>query len=264
MTTISFNEFMSYKSQNKEILSELVEFINKKHSVKNNTLQTKNNNKNTDDKLYSQYTSILNKLSDSNFNVLAKELITLRIEKDEHIIKLAEFVFNKAIIEPKFSGMYAKLARELINYSININGTTYYFIKLLIERCQMAFKQCITNNKENTEMTEPMKRKEMGCMFFIGELYLYRLISDKVICGCINQLLDLVNSTELVGRERPSIGLVFGLIKIVGEQLINKCYDEGNLIFDKIDTIIKTGGLINKDKFALMDLVDLRKKWIKV
>lgn len=144
MTTISpnslsFDDFLKYKLLNGDMLPDLVDFYNnnkQKFNRNNNANQnpsgwrkfeqkpndnwliTNKFKQNDEEKLYSTIRGILNKLSDSNFNTLANELTSVQIEKSEHLSKLTEFIFNKAIIEPKFANMYAKLSKELTGYSI--------------------------------------------------------------------------------------------------------------------------------------------------
>jgi hypothetical protein len=259
--TLSLQEFMNYKQFNKEILPELIDFINNFPKTNKSIIKIQkeiNKNESQDDIiLYSQYTTILNKLSDSNLSMLSNDLIKLKIEKVDHIIKLAECVFNKAIIESKFVGMYAKLVKELSGYFVTINNVRYYFVRLLIEQCQIVFNRCIKNGENIEKNMEDnfMNIKNIGCMIFIGELYLYGLIVDKIIYSCIVQLLNL---------EKPLIGLVSGLFKIAGYKFMIKCPRECELIFDKFKECIDSGKLCNKDKFALMDLIDLKKKWSEI
>src|SRR5438128_1802881 len=107
------DELLKYKKVNKDMLPEVSEYynVNKQKFAKNavqwkkydqkpndNWLINKKLTQNDDEKLYSQFRSILNKLSDSNFNSLANEIILLEITKQEQLAKLAEFIFNKAIL----------------------------------------------------------------------------------------------------------------------------------------------------------------------
>ena len=159
---IDLDRFIQYKACNHDMLPALVNYYNsnkqkfnrvgnnnwKKMEAKtpNNWLLTAKLNQTDNEKLYSQIRSILNKLSDVNFDGLAKELITLEITSSDHITKLTELLFNKAIIEPKFSNMYAKLAKELCNLKVIENDNTFYFRESLINRCQRMFNDCVSLN----------------------------------------------------------------------------------------------------------------------
>ena len=90
---ISVNDLLQYKNQNKEMLPEIVIFYNNNKTKFNKMNNWKrpdqrqtdnwlilNKFKQSDsDKLYSQFRSILNKLSDSNFDAMAKEITDLEI-----------------------------------------------------------------------------------------------------------------------------------------------------------------------------------------
>lgn len=287
MTTISpnslsFDDFLKYKLLNGDMLPDLVDFYNnnkQKFNRNNNANQnpsgwrkfeqkpndnwliTNKFKQNDEEKLYSTIRGILNKLSDSNFNTLANELTSVQIEKSEHLSKLTEFIFNKAIIEPKFANMYAKLSKELTGYSIEDEDKVYYFREMLIGRCQIMFNECVSMDSEEPKtISKPLVTKEtaVGCMTFIGELYLCDLLTNKIINSCF--LLLLIK----VGQNKSHIiEGICTLMKVCGKMFTAKCPNDSKVIFDKIEKLIVANTLQNKDKYALMDVMDLRKlnKW---
>ena len=198
--TITVNDLLKYKDVNKELLPELILFYNNnkaKFNKVNNWRRPEirqadnwlilNKFKQTEsDKLYSQYRSILNKLSDSNFNTLAKEITDLEINKKEHLEKLTELIFNKAIIECKFCITYAKLTKELVGYCVIDKDTKeeVFFRELLINRCQMMFNECISFDPSLDNKFTITKDTSIGCMTFIGELYNCNLLTNKIINIC--------------------------------------------------------------------------------
>lgn len=284
--SFSIDEFMRYKPLNQDMLPELVEFYNtnkgkfSKNSNGNwrkfdqktneNWLVTNKFKQNDDEKLYSQFRSILNKLSDSNFNSLADELTTLEIGKAEHLAKLAEFIFNKAIIETKFASMYAKLSRELSGYSVKDGDKQVFFRELLISRCQTMFTDCSSFETNVPNKTMITKEIAVGCMVFIGELYNMDLLTNKIINSCFLLLL------MKVGQNKPYIiDSICALMKAAGNTFSQKSQKDAKLIFDKLENYISINSmnninnkekiqLSNKDKFALMDLLDMKKanNWI--
>lgn len=280
---LTINEFLKYKPLNTDMLPELVEYYNNNKNKFNrhgqggghghghgnawrkfeqkpadNWLVVNKFKQNNEEKLYSQFRSILNKLSDGNFNSLATELTTLEITSSEHLTKLTEFIFNKAIIEPKFGYMYAKLAKELAGYSLKEDEKVYYFRELLIGKCQLMFNDCVSFDPENASKSLITKETAVGCMSFIGELYLYDLLTNKIINSCF--LLLLMKAGQ---NKSHIIECISTLMKVAGKLFTSKCPADAKLIFDKIDKLITSGTLQNKDKFALMDIIDLKKngKW---
>ena len=274
-------EFMKYKSVYTEIHPSLIEYC---HTDRNNNTNNNNNNNHNnnhqwrtnhvekvptnwlmtnklnrtdDDKLYAQLRSILNKLSDSNFDELTKEIITLNICKTDHLVKVAELIFSKAIVEKKFNEIYAKLAKNLNSYFIMDTETNkpVYFRELLINRCQNMFTSCISSTEEAIR-----KDQALGCLRFIGELYNYEMLTSRIIQSCFGILfLKLADSNS-----NPNIlEYMRTLITIVGAEFTKKCRDDANAIFDKMNQLIKSGTLSNRDKFGLMDIIDLKNnnKW---
>jgi len=267
---ISLNEFMKYKQMNKELLPDLVIYYNNnKNKFNQNNNYKKSNQKNSEnwllinkfkqndeEKLYSQFRSILNKLSDSNFNNLAKEISKLEIIKSEHLIKLAEFILNKAIIESKFSSMYAKLSKELSNYFVKENDKIIYFRELFINRCQIMFNDCISFDKTLENKIHITKEIATGCMILIGELFNCNLLTSKIINNCFSSLL-----TKIDQNKAYNIDCLCFLMKTVCANFSLKSPKECKFIFEKIEKLIKTN-LTNKEKFILMDIIDLKNQFI--
>lgn len=270
---LTLDVLMGYKSLNKDMLPEIATYYNnnKNNITKKNVhwrkietkqeenwLVAKKFNQTDDEKLYSQFRSVLNKLSGSNFNELAQELTAVEITRQEHLVKLAELIFEKAIIEQKFSDMYAKLAREISGYCVKENDKTAYFRELLINKCQTTFNECISYDPVIQGKRVITKEIAVGCMTFIGELYNHDLLTSKIINTCF--LLMLMRAEQNKSFVVDSINT---LMKTVGHIFNNKAKQESNVIFEKINGLIKSNKLPNKEKFALMDLVDLKNqnKW---
>lgn len=267
---LTLDVLMGYKSFNREMLPEIATYYaNNKHNImKKNTqwrkIETKQEenwliakkfNQTDDDKLYAQFRSVLNKLSGSNFNELAMELTAVEISRQEHLAKLAEFMFDKAIIESKFSDMYAKLAREIAGYCVKENDKSVYFRELLINRCQSMFNECISYDPSVQGKRLITREIANGCMTFIGELYNHELLTGKIVNSCF--LLLLMRAEQNKSFVIDSINT---LMKTVGQLFNNKSKQEATVIFDKVNGLIKSNKLPNKEKFALMDLMDLKAK----
>lgn len=291
-TSIKLQNFLQYKRVNKEMLPELVEFCeslvknrrncnnsnnnnaNKNNKSNKNASVNTNNKKNdnwrnnadiptgdnwlltmklnqtSDDKLYSQIRSLLNKLSDSNFNSLLEELKTYNITSLAHLNKLVELIFSKATSECKFSYMYAKLSLSLANFCITDGNETHSFRRILIKQCQDIFKQCIMDNSTIDKMFGN------GCMTFIGELYLHNLLSGAIINSCFLLMLANVGNTAISNPN--NIDYISTLMRTTIKKFINTNNKDIENIFDKIEKLIESGTLQTRDKFSLMDLVDIR------
>ena len=58
----------------------------------------------------------LNKLSPDNFPKLRDQLLDLAKNSDETMVLLAKFIFEKAILQQKYTEVYAKLCQYVDNY----------------------------------------------------------------------------------------------------------------------------------------------------
>lgn len=267
---LTLDVLMEHKSHYRDMLSEIATYYaNNKHNIvkknihwkkietkqEENWLITKKFNQTDDEKLHSQFRSILNKISESNFNELAKELTAVEITRQDHLAKLAEFIFDKAIIESKFSVMYAKLAKEIAGYCIKENDKMVYFRELLINKCQSMFNECISFDPSILGKKLITREISIGCMTFIGELYNHELLTGKIINSCF--LLLLLRAEQNKSFVIDSITV---LMKVAGNIFNDKSKQDILVIFNKLDTLMKSNKLPNKEKFALMDLMDLKNK----
>lgn len=109
-------------------------------------------------------TSILNKITDDNFDKMVEESKTFNYADPE----VVTVIFKKILAEPFFSNIYAKLCNSLEDLHEIIN-----------ERCIIEFNKT--------------KHKNLGK--FIGELYKLDLLND--LNSFINSLLDDIDEPKL-------------------------------------------------------------------
>jgi len=266
--SLTLEKLISYKDANKDILEELRKFANnmnfkvkpkrnignKKESFENKTswILDKKIHEDKNEKIYMEIRLILNRLADDNIKELAEELINININKKIHMEKLAEFIFLKATNEQKFCDLYSKLSKELVSYYIidnSIEGKKeIFFRELLITRCQIAFNKCFSNSDQL--MT---KEKILGCIIFIGTLYNNFLLTNGIINSCFSILFIKISSSEYV------IDSICTLMKIVGKKFCQKAPQESQICFEKMEKLKDSSDISKKDKFMIMDLLDLKK-----
>lgn len=267
---LTMDILMKYKSVNKDIPTELRSFANNLNfktrpkgfgwrksepRLKNNWLLNKKFTQDEEEKLYSQYRNILNKLSESNFNELAEEFKTLQIKREEHLSKLVETIFSKAILESKFSEVYAKLSKELSSYYIEDGDKKVLFRELLISKCQEMFNHAITlpPDKNAEESAFKFKEQVIGFITFLGELYNQDLLANKIIHSCFLLLL-----TKASNSRSYIIDSICTLMKTVYPKFSNCCPKEMEQLISKLEAL-KSSGISIKEKFAIMDVLDIVK-----
>lgn len=224
----------------------------------NNWIQNQKMNQDEGEKLCSQYRSILNKLSESNLEELSDELVNLRITDKEDLLKLADILFQKAISESKYCSMYAKLTKYLASYYIEVDQQKVFFREILINKCQKMFTEAISQDNEletdNIDSIFKFKSQVIGCIIYVGELYNQELLTDRIMYSCFKAIFSKVSLKKVY-----IIEILCSLIKTVGPRFGKKCPTEFENCLKTINDI-KNETANKKDKFALMDILDLYKK----
>lgn len=257
---LSMDEFIKYKQYNQRMTPEVEEYYKKnkhkfqqphgKHSYRNKKPVIHGNNV---DKVTQSLTAILNKLSNDNYIKLTQDIKALGINRVEDMNKLVDSVFLKAVNEYRFNESYAKLATELGAYHICVNNQNVYFKNLMIFKCQTMFNQIIILSK-NYES----KNQALGCFRFISNLFNTGFMSGKILQSCLQLVLDKIKKGDHYLIEYISL-----LLKISGKRYYETHRGDLNRSVAEINKIVQKGGLSNKDKFTLMDIVEIHRdhKW---
>ncbi|KRT79506.1 hypothetical protein AMK59_7397 [Oryctes borbonicus] len=234
--------------------------------------------------LYKKVRGVLNKLTPQKFDTLLFQVSALTIDTKERLQGVIDLVFEKAVDEPNFSVAYALMCKELAlmqvpNNSNKKDGDSVNFRKLLVTRCQMEFeKNSGDENARNAkikdieECTDPEKKKELqllleeddrrirrksvGNIRFIGELFKQHMLTVNIMNKCLNHLL--------VNKDEESLECLCKLLSTIGKDLEDKKVDLGS-IFHIIREIVdkKHGKVSSRVRFMLQDVIDLRQsKWV--
>ncbi|ORX56526.1 hypothetical protein BCR36DRAFT_319935 [Piromyces finnis] len=242
---------------------------------------------------------ILNKLTLEKFKILADQIVDIGIKDEETLKGIIKEIFDKAIDEPNFGSLYAKLC-QYINEElpkkqewVNIKNTNNnVFRKLMLNRCQEEFE----NNKDNrwsdgdedekpvAQMTDEekleyskkqsertkKKRRSLGNIRFIGELYMCQMITQKIIRFCFWTLFN-----QLKSPDEESVECLCFLFRTVGNKVENQLIaiekdnetlkewsKEWNRYFSDMNSLSKNKAFPSRMRFMLMDIIELRKnKW---
>lgn len=211
--------------------------------IKNRWKQTKTNDK--IELLTKRINSILNKLTENNFNVLIKKLETTKIVSYEMLETTATIIFNKFITDHFFHNMYSKMIESLSNKPLYFSkdDKIYSFRELLINLSQ----------KEYEKISNINKTRKIGNIILIGEMYNHNLIAHKVIEIVLNKLFDNITI--------DNIECICKLLTICGKSI-----EKNNKLMEymeKLNKIMKSN-VESRIKFYIMDLIDLHNNnWIK-
>lgn len=226
--------------------------------------------------------SNLNKMTPENFDRIAGQILTIVAQsKDESdgrtLRQVIQLTFEKATDEAHWAPMYAKfcmrmhesMSPEIKDENIrdrqgNIVAGGSLFRKYLLNRCQEEFERgWKVNLPDKPEgVTEEIamlsdeyykaaaaKRRGLGLVKFIGELYKLGMLTERIMHECVKKLVDFEGTPD-----EAEIESLASLLKTIGASLDNseKGHSMMDAYFDRIKMIISTKELSSRHKFMLM------------
>ncbi|XP_058825642.1 eukaryotic translation initiation factor 4 gamma 3-like isoform X2 [Topomyia yanbarensis] len=236
--------------------------------------------------LFKKFRSVLNKLTPDNFNVLVEQVKTYEIDTEERLDGCIKILFEKAIMEPNFTDTYVQMCKEIgsiIKISTGDNQQAADFKRKLITQCQKEFEKHHTDkeqnaneieetkkkaNEETTEEAEDLqfeleekdikiRRRALGTIRFIGELFKHKLLTHKIMYSCINILL----SEDMLDEE--TLECLCKLLTTIGGRMEQECDPNGlQYCFDRLQEIAdkkSTLQVCSRIRFMILDIMDLRK-----
>lgn len=233
--------------------------------------------------------SALNKLTLEMFEPITEDLLTIakqsRWEDDAKTIKqVISLTFAKACDEPYWSSVYAqfcaKMLKEIPDEIRDVNTLTKsgepasggdLARRLLLATCQVEYEKGwvdkLPTNSDGSPLEPEMmsdeyyamaaaKRRGLGLVKFIGNLYILNMLNDQVILHCLRD-----QSKNVIDPSEDSLENLSQLIKTVGPRFEASERNRAALImiFDNIQHILEKCKLSSRIKFLLMDLQDLKK-----
>ncbi|XP_023948132.2 eukaryotic translation initiation factor 4 gamma 3 [Bicyclus anynana] len=227
--------------------------------------------------LYKKFRGILNKLTPQKFDTLLDKVKSLEITTQTRLEGVIDLVFEKAIEEPNFSEAYAVLCSKLSTLKVpcdNDPDKCVNFRGLILSRCQNQFmtkktdEQVLKLEKELEDCDDPAKKKELleqlseeqrrvrkrsvGNVRFIGELYKLKMLTGKIIIYCMTYLVDKM--------EEEKLECLCKLLTTIGQQVEKESKDQLDVIFKRLHAIAfrKTSDISSRVRFMIHDVIDLR------
>lgn len=240
----------------------------------------------------------LNKMTPEKFDKISDQILEIAMQsKDEEdgrtLRQVIQLTFEKATDEAHWASMYAKFCKRMLEtMSPDIRDTTIkdkngnvvsggaLFRKYLLNRCQEEFERGWKPEPKEEEGAEgeekkaqeaallsdeyyeaaAAKRRGLGLVQFIGELYKLGMLTERIMHECVRKLVDYQGTPDEAEIESLS-----KLLRTIGASL--DATDKGkpmmDAYFQRIQNIIDLPNLPSRLKFMLMDVVDLRRaNWI--
>lgn len=235
----------------------------------------------------------LNKMTPDNFEKISDQILVIASQsKDETdgrtLRQVIQLTFEKATDEAHWASMYAKFCKKMLetmNPEIhderikdkngNVVSGGNLFRKYLLNRCQEEFERGWQVNlpepKESEENKKPgeavmlsdeyyaaaaAKRRGLGLVQFIGELYKLGMLTERIMLECVHKLVDHKGVPDEAEIESLS-----KLLRTIGANLdmSEKGRPMMDVYFDRIQQMVDSPDLASRMKFMLMDVLDLRR-----
>lgn len=189
--------------------------------------------------------SLLNRLAPSNKAKLQDQILEISLKSVENLRLLVEKIFQKVCLEKKYTSLWAELCVFLVEKFKKLGANEKNLFKTeLLTISQKLFD----NFDHNEEYSWIDKKRMMGNLIFVAELFKNRVIPKKTICSCLESLLgEGANEDRIEGAAL--------LILNCGKT----CFSLGNqfeVIIDRFNEMITGETVSTRIKFLLM--VNLR------
>ncbi|XP_024043629.1 eukaryotic translation initiation factor 4G [Citrus clementina] len=223
-----------------------------------------------------QLKAILNKLTPQNFEKLFEQVKAVNIDNAVTLTGVISQIFDKALMEPTFCEMYANfcyfLAGELPDFSEDNEKIT--FKRLLLNKCQEEFErgereqeeankadkegEIKQTEEEREEKRIKARRRMLGNIRLIGELYKKKMLTERIMHECIKKLLG-----QYENPDEEDVEALCKLMSTIGEMIDHpKAKEHMDAYFDRMEKFSNNMKLSSRVRFMLKDSIELRKnKW---
>ena len=233
----------------------------------------------------------LNKMTPENFDKISNQILEIaaqsKNETDGRTLRqVIQLTFEKATDEAHWASMYARFCLTMLStMSTEIRDETIkdkagnpvvggaLFRKYLLNRCQEEFEQGWQVNlpqmpdgssggdvqllSEEYYTAAAAKRRGLGLIQFIGQLYILKMLTLRIMHECVMRLLNFEGEPDEAAVENLTT-----LLRAVGGTMEEeeKGSEFMNMYFERIHSaILKNDALPSRPRFMIMDLLDLRK-----
>jgi translation initiation factor 4G len=240
--------------------------------------------------------SALNKMTPENFDRISDQILEIAAQSKEEmdgrtLRQVIQLTFEKATDEAHWASMYAKFCKKMLETMSpeirdenikdrvgNVVSGGALFRKYLLNRCQEEFERGWKlqlpekegdDSKKTAEATllseeyylvAAAKRRGLGLVQFIGELYKLGMLTERIMHECVRKLVDYQGIPD-----EAEVESLCKLLRTIGGNL--DATEKGKAMMDayfqRIQGMIDLPGLPSRLQFMLMDVTDLRRvNWV--
>ncbi|KAF2457948.1 armadillo-type protein [Lineolata rhizophorae] len=229
---------------------------------------------------------LLNKMAPEKFERISDQILDIAAQsKDETdgrtLRQVIQLTFEKACDEAHWASMYAKFCKRMLEtMSPEIQDENVrdkagnpavggaLFRKYLLTRCQEEFERGwevnlpVKGEEEAAMLSDEYyvaaaaKRRGLGLIQFIGELYKLGMLTLRIMHECVLKLLNFEGLPD-----ESAIESLVKLLRTVGATMHNTDTGPGLIAvyFERIEKIMEMPELPSRMRFMLLDVIDLRK-----
>ena len=225
----------------------------------------------------------LNKMTPNNFDKISSQILDIvsqsKQETDGRTLRqVIQLTFEKATDEAHWAAMYAQFCGRMLEYMSpeikdetlpldkngNVTSGGTLFRKYLLNRCQQEFEEGWKTKlpeKPEGESEEAVmlsdeyyiaaaaKRRGLGLVRFIGELYKLGMLTSRIMHMCVKKLVDFEGMPD-----EAEIESLTSLLRTIGANLDSeeKMRTTMDAYFERINRMINMEGLPSRLRFMLM------------
>ena len=224
----------------------------------------------------------LNKMTPNNFDKISDQILTIahqsKSESDGRSLRqVIQLTFEKATDEAHWAEMYAQFCKRMLesmspeikdqnvvdkNGEVVIGGAL--FRKYLLTRCQTEFERGWKVNlpeKPDGQTEEAVllsdeyykaaaaKRRGLGLVRFIGELYKLQMLTERIMHECVKKLVDYEGMPD-----EAEVESLTSLLRTIGQQLDSseKGHSMMDVYFTRINSMFEIKDLPSRLRFMLL------------
>ncbi|CAN6461192.1 unnamed protein product [Victoria cruziana] len=223
-----------------------------------------------------QLKSILNKLTPQNFEKLFGKVKEVNIDNVVTLTGVISQIFDKALMEPTFCEMYADFCSRLAGALPDLveGNEKVTFRRLLLNKCQEEFErgekeeaeadkdgeegEVKQSVEEREEKRIKARRRMLGNIRLIGELYKKKMLTERIMHECIKKLLG-----QYENPDEEDVEALCKLMSTIGAIIDHPIAKEHmDAYFDRMQKLSINQKLSSRMRFMLRDTIDLRKnRW---
>ncbi|KAI8909538.1 armadillo-type protein, partial [Gorgonomyces haynaldii] len=256
------------------------------HKAENAWVAPKKSELSEVERISKEVKGVLNKVTAETFDKLSEKIANIGVETEEILTAVIEIIFDKALEEPGFNALYARLCQFLmlrlpqIQDWIAADSKSNVFRRLLLKKCQTEFENSAKWAAEDQQSAETrrqarlsidtltdeeklalaeedyqrqkLKRRSLSNTQFVGELYKIGMISDNIIHRCIHSLLASVENPE-----EEEVESLCKLMTTVGSMVDQRSKQHMDSYIVRMEELSVHKQLPSRIRFMVLDVLDL-------